>query len=1073
MDFSDLLGSRYNHDIECKLNLCRSGIPQTVYIKYDSFQLKLFFTPILNANGIISSVSVLIDNETCKKKLAEGNVESEEIQIVNELEYNRQIDSNLFYNNPDAVFSFDLEGNFVNANNRSVEIAETSLPELLNMHFLPFICKEDHAKVLEHFQKAKEGENRQYTANFQSVKGTFRILEINNLPITSKGEIVGVYGIAKDVTTQKLAEKKILEERRMLRAIIDNIPDYIFVKNRKHENILSNRKFYNQFLGKTSENASLGFTPKDYFDPKKGEAIIADNEWVMNTGESVINRPDTVVNFEGVEERVLLTKVPLKNQKEEIIGLVGIARDITETYLYNKKQELIFKVIKAFEDNPSFQDSMIKVLKTFCEDLGFEYAESYKVSINNQKLVRTALWSKSNDLSRDGIKYEKGIGLPGKVWESEKVMILHQGNSELLNGMMLNDGSSIQTAVGFPVIFEGKLISIFCLGSITKNKKIDTDLLNDICLQIAAAIERKRSQEQLNDFFEYSPNLIAVIGMDGYIKKINPSFIQKFGYSESEILSKPIMNFVHKDDLDKTYAAIQNVSVGGADFEIRCRKKDGNYLWISWRFSQFFVEENVVFTYGTDITPLKQVHEELSENIKVRKHTQEKLEESEKKYRSLFDASPLPMWVLDRYSLKFLKVNKAALDLYGYTEDEFAQMTVRDLWDDGEAGPANKIISSRIESFFQVKIKHKKKNGESIYVNVNSNPVIFDGYKARVSLIKNVTDRIIAEEKLLQREQRFKALIQDGSDLISIVDSEFNYIYTSPASKTIFGMMPDQVNGSNFKDYIHDDDISNLENYLSQLDSKKRVQLPSYRVKGSGNTWRWIETIVTNLKEEEAIGGIVMNSRDITEFVEQEKELIESLKRYDVVAKATSDVITDYDILNDKVKVSETFYEVFGYTREGGVYPGEWWNEKVHPRDRKNVQAAEKNMKRDGLQNLTIEYRFKCADGSYKYILDRSYLILDEEKNPLRIIGSMQDITERKKHLIAIENHNKRLKEIAWTQSHLVRAPLAKVMGLVDLLLNYKEDFDDVDEILKNILNSANELDSIIRKIAIQTEKEL
>ena len=80
---------------------------------------------------------------------------------------------------------------------------------------------------------------------------------------------------------------------------------------------------------------------------------------------------------------------------------------------------------------------------------------------------------------------------------------------------------------------------------------------------------------------------------------------------------------------------------------------------------------------------------------------------------------------------------------------------------------------------------------------------------------------------------------------------------------------------------------------------------------------------------------------------------------------------------------------------------------------------------------------------------------------------------KEKEHLIAIETHNKRLREIAWTQSHLVRAPLAKVMGLVDLLLNYKNDLENVEEILENILNSANELDNIIRKIAVQTEKEL
>ncbi len=106
-------------------------------------------------------------------------------------------------------------------------------------------------------------------------------------------------------------------------------------------------------------------------------------------------------------------------------------------------------------------------------------------------------------------------------------------------------------------------------------------------------------------------------------------------------------------------------------------------------------------------------------------------------------------------------------------------------------------------------------------------------------------------------------------------------------------------------------------------------------------------------------------------------------------------------------------------------------------------------------------------------MLDRSHLMLDSQQKPIRIIGSLQDITERKSHLIAIQNHNKRLKEIAWMQSHIVRAPLAKIMGLVDLMINYREDLGNIDEILENILISANELDGIIREIAVKTENEL
>ena len=848
---SDLFDSQTATNINSKLDLCKEGIPQTLILHQETYYLKLTLTPVLDLNGEIENVSIIFE-ESGTEDFQNILIDSTDgIDIKKELDYNKQVYSNLFYNNPEAVFSFDLEGNFVNANKKSAELAETSHSELLKMNFLPLVQEEDHTHVLAHFHKAKLGEDQNYQINFKSVKGTSRILEINNFPIKYNGDIIGVYGIAKDITHQKLTENKILEERQMLRAIIDNIPDYIFVKNREHKSILSNRKFYQQILGKTMDDSSFGYTPLDYFDSEKGNEIIADNERVMDSGQEVINRPDSVININGRQEKVLLTKVPLRNKKEEIIGLVGIARDITETYLHNKRQDLIFKVIKAFGDKPTFQDAMIKVLNIFCRDLGYDYAESYKVSVNNKNLVRTAFWPLDQDLSNHRTIYRKGEGLPGIVWETGELKVLRAGEEHsLLDNMVFQNRKSLKSAVGVPIIFEGKLISIFCFGSIENKKKIETELLGDLTLQIASAIERKRSQEQLNDFFEYSPNLIAVIGLDGFIKKINPSFVEKFGYSECEILSKPYSEFIHPDDLEKTNRAVENAVVEGLDSGVRCKKKDGEYLWISWRFSRFFSEENIVFVYGTDVTPLMEAHEELSKQINVRKITQEKLQESEKKYRSLFDASPLPMWVLDNETLKFLKVNKVAVELYGYTEDEFLKMTVKDLWAPNQEEKINPVITANKEEFFQVKVQHLKKNGELIYVNVNSNPVFFDGQKARVSLIKNVTDRIKAEEKLSHSEQRFKALVQDGSDLISIVDANFNYIYNSPASKTVFGKEPSILKGSNFRDLIHREDNKKLEEHISKLQTQKRVQLPSYRVKGPNDNWRWIETIMTDLREE-------------------------------------------------------------------------------------------------------------------------------------------------------------------------------------------------------------------------------
>ncbi|MCG9970405.1 PAS domain S-box protein [Christiangramia crocea] len=876
------------------------------------------------------------------------------------------------------------------------------------------------------------------------------------------------------ITPSTEAEDFATREGRMLRAIIDNIPDYIFVKDREHRSVLFNKKFSENILKKNKRNLYRGQTPLDYFEEEKGKEIIADNEEVMRTGNPVINRPDVVITTSGNEERVLLTKVPLKNEDDKISGLVGIARDVTSNYKQEKKRELILNIIKSFGDYSTLKEAMAESLGLLCKELGYDYGEAYKVSMDKNNLIRTAFWPPDQDLSDkdDYCTYEMGEGLPGLVWESKilKVLKLESG---LLKNMLVDGKEPLKSAVGFPIMFGNRIVSIICLGSIEEDKKIETEYLKEVSIQIASVIEGKKSQDQLSDFFHYSLNLIAVIGLDGFVKTMNPSFQYKFGYTQNEILSQPFMDFIHPNDLEKVLQAISELSVPDSKFEIRCKKKDGDYLWISWRFSRFFEDENVVYVFGTDITPLKNAYHELSTQILERQKIQNQLQLSEEKYRSLFNVNPLPMWVLDREQLKFLSVNQAAIDLYGYTKEEFLNMKVQDLWAPNQEKRIKKVVNDNHDDFFKVKVKHVTKNGDFLYVIVKSNPLIFDGVKARVSLVNDITAMVKAEEKLVNSEKRFKALVQEGSDLISIVDCNHNYIYNSPASRCVFGLDPDHLKGTNFRDYIHKEDIAVVDANMTKLKTQKRIQLPAYRIRNTNDQWRWIETIVTNLKNEQAVGGIIMNSRDITEFVEQKKKLTDSLQRYDIVSKATSDIITDYDIDKDEVTVNEAASEMLGFLPEEIGRNGAWWDDKIHPDDYESVKKIFRKMKTRRIKNLTAEYRFQCRDGSYKHILDRSYLLTDENNIAKRIIGSMQDITERKQHLIEIENHNKRLKEIAWTQSHVVRAPLAKVMGLVDLLLNYKNDLDNVDELLQNILNSAYELDKIIRQIAVQTEEHL
>jgi hypothetical protein len=102
-----------------------------------------------------------------------------------------------------------------------------------------------------------------------------------------------------------------------------------------------------------------------------------------------------------------------------------------------------------------------------------------------------------------------------------------------------------------------------------------------------------------------------------------------------------------------------------------------------------------------------------------------------------------------------------------------------------------------------------------------------------------------------------------------------------------------------------------------------------------------------------------------------------------------------------------------------------------------------------------VEYRFRCADGTFRHVLDRGFIMFDSEGKPYRMIGSMQDITQRKEYIEKIEAQNRRLLDISWLQSHYVRAPLSQIIALVKVLTAEQTGAaDQLDTIVKSIIKN-------------------
>jgi len=177
---------------------------------------------------------------------------------------------------------------------------------------------------------------------------------------------------------------------------------------------------------------------------------------------------------------------------------------------------------------------------------------------------------------------------------------------------------------------------------------------------------------------------------------------------------------------------------------------------------------------------------------------------------------------------------------------------------------------------------------------------------------------------------------------------------------------------------------------------------------------------------------------------------------------------------DDMMKLSEQACIIMGFAGESSPchapIPLDKWMAKIHPDDRQIVWDVWNRAKDNFTEGYAIEYRV-IRDDRTIWVHEDAEFEMDGDGRPFRAIGTVQDVTERRTHLKALEKQNELLREIAWTQSHVVRAPLVRLMGLVEVLDDEQFAGMEKDEILREINRSAGELDSIIRDITLKTDQ--
>ncbi|XXF77678.1 PAS domain-containing protein [Myxococcaceae bacterium GXIMD 01537] len=168
--------------------------------------------------------------------------------------------------------------------------------------------------------------------------------------------------------------------------------------------------------------------------------------------------------------------------------------------------------------------------------------------------------------------------------------------------------------------------------------------------------------------------------------------------------------------------------------------------------------------------------------------------------------------------------------------------------------------------------------------------------------------------------------------------------------------------------------------------------------------------------------GVVV---DCTEREQALEALRAAEERYRLAAWATNDVLWEWRFDTGRVMWSEACRPLFGYTQEPQGHTFDWWSEQVHPEDRQAVrESVRRFLEGDSEEAWRAEYRFRCRDGSWKHVLDRGVLARDEGGRPTRMVGSMMDLTERKRALERLAQEAQFRERFIGILGHDLRNPL-------------------------------------------------
>ena len=917
---------------------------------------------------LISGVLISVLNESLhrsRRRIEEASQERHQMEralYASEEEYR-----DLVENSQTLICTHDLAGNFLSVNEAAVKLTGYPRETLLKTNIKQTLISSNAEEQFTTYIQAITTHGRaKGTMQVRLANGAIRTWAYEN-SLRSKGLADPIVrGFAQDITERIQAEKTLQQSEERSRHTLDTMLEgcQILDFNWRYLYLNASAETHNRRL-----NAEL--LGNVYMEMWPG---IEDTEVFRVLKRCMVKRiPDKMQNEfiypDGVVRWFELAIHPIPE------GIFILSVDITES--------------KKAEEEVHYQAALLSQV----HDAVIAADETFTITYWNKIAEKTFGWTKQEAL--------------GKVMlELFQTRFIHSTREEAIQELMQN--GEYEGEVFYKRKSGGTFIA-HIKAVITKN---GNGAFNGTVTTIRDITEHKKAQEILQEsearfsrIFHASPVGINIFRLsDGRSFNVNDEFLEVIGYSRQEVAEHTATElnlFVDSVARAVWMGALKN-GKGVRNQDARIRRKNGEIRDVLASIDVIDMNnESMGLVIMTDITERRQA--------------QEALQKSEARLSEAQRVGRIGHWEWTGQGTKLFGSEELFRILELSPKDNIiSQQTLGNMVapEDRERLIAleKKSLEDRTDLDYEFRIQLP--DGRQRWIHQQAK-VTYDengNHIRMLGLIQDITERKQAEQALQASERRFRALIENSLDNISLLDADGNLLWENPSAVHMLGYAYDQFKDRNIFELLHPDDRERVQMQFAEILGKAgNVVHSSFRLKHADGTWLWAEGVGTNLLHEPSVGAVVINYRDVTERKLAEEEKQEAELRYRALFEQSHDAIFIIDFQGAYLAVNQHAADMLGYAIE------EMQGLSIYE------TSAEIEQSRQKIQRLLLgehiplfERYFRKKDGSTFPAEVNIELVCDSHKRPVHIQSVVRDITKRKQ---AESNLKKQTEDLALINS--------------------------------------------------------